>query len=121
MAKTSKIPPPPLRPRSGQEDPIEPARIVHGCDDLWLGERLERRYNYLDYFFEQGGLRLRARAYLNEIGAVVVYPALLINSDDGPQAEVEAPELRAKAIAYLRRRFARIEPDDLDAEERREG
>lgn len=100
-------------------DPIEPARIIHGCDDMWFGDRLERRYNFLEYFFEEKGVVLRARAYLKEIDRVDLYPAYLINSNGNPEAQVEAPELRAKALVYLRRRFRRIEPEDLDDRERR--
>ena len=123
--KLRNKPEPPVRKsaaHSGTPDPIEPVRIEHGCDDLWLGEQLENRYNFFDYFFEEKGLGIRARAYLDDIATVVVFPALLLNSDQGVAAQVDAPEFRAKTIVYLRGRYRRIEPDDLSPRElRREG
>jgi hypothetical protein len=105
--------------RSVRKDAIEPIRIEHVCDELWFGERLGQRYNFLEYHFEDSRARIPARADLGQIEVATVYAAFLKNSDSGPYAEVEAPELRAGAIAYLRRRYLRIEPDDPAAKSRR--
>jgi hypothetical protein len=94
------------------DDAVKPARIEHGCEELWFGDRAGPQYNFLVYFFEDARARIRARAYLDEIDKVTIFPATLKNSDGGPQAEIEAPELWAGALAYLRRRYLHVTPYD---------
>src|SRR5277367_2014129 len=81
--------------RPVSDDSISPTFIQHVCDELWFGDKLEQRYNFLNYVFDDARARILARAYLDHIHVVTVFPAFLRNSACGPSAEVEAPELRA--------------------------
>ncbi len=91
---------------------VEPVAIEHLCEELWFGDRLGERHNFLEYIFEDARARILARAYLSEIERVTIANAFLKTSDSSPPAEIDAPELRAGARAYLRRRYLRVEPDD---------
>lgn len=96
------------------EDPITPVSIVHACDEICEGDRVVQRYNHLDYGFERDGVRMRARAYLDDIGKVSIYPPFA--SAAGPLQTVEAPTLRDDVIGYLKRRYALIQEMSLKDE-----
>lgn len=68
---------------------------------------LEQRYNYLLYVFESGEACVRARAYLDDIATVSIFPAH--RTGGSPTDFVVAPELRELVFAYLQRRYARIQ------------
>lgn len=94
------------------EDPISPVRITHGCDQLWRGDRLEQRYNFLDYEFETEAHRYRARAYLDDIQTVSIF---------GPFEKATTiltaavgVEIDHRVLAYLRRRYAVIKKPSPD-------
>lgn len=81
-------------------DPIEPVSIVHHIDD---DRDLDPQavYNFLDYIFERGGLRVIARAYLDEMRWVTFMT-------DGPAANDAEAQLRIDAAIYLARRFEQV-------------
>jgi len=84
------------------EDRITPAQIEHSIDEIWVGDRLGERYNFLDYHFERGGHYCRARSYADDFGSVVLY---------GPFPErhsiehIDSPDFERDVVDYLERRF----------------
>ena len=75
--------------------------IVHLVDD---DRDLDPQafYNFLDYVFERDGLRLVARAYLDEMRWVTFMT-------DGPASDDAEGRLRIDAAIYLSRRYERVE------------
>ena len=96
------------------EDVIQPVAIDHRCDEIVEQGQIRQRYNYLEYSFELDGLRLRARAYLDEPSRVAIYPTQA--RKEGPPQSVEAPAFREAVLAYLRRRFQVIDEMALEAD-----
>ena len=94
-----------------ETDPISPVEIVHEVDNFFSDGQLVQNYNYLHYHFEKYGAYLRARTYLDEVNSVSIFGPF---TDRRSLKEVDAPNLRNEAIAYLRRRFSVI--DELGAE-----
>jgi hypothetical protein len=86
-------------------DPITPANIEHSIDEVWNGEKLEQRYNFLDYHFEIGGAYLRARAYVDEMHEVTLAGPF---EREGSIQRVDAPEAEKAVLLYLRRRFPEV-------------
>lgn len=87
-------------------DEISPAEIQHRKDDIWQGNELLESYNYFTYVFRSGGVNITARTYINEIHSVALYGPML---DGDPNQRAEAPEFREAVLAYLKRRFRKIE------------
>lgn len=83
-----------------KSDPIEPVSIVHHIDD---DDDLDPQalYSFLDYIFERGGIRVIARAYLDEMSWVTFMT-------DGPAASDAEGQLRIDAAIYLARRYAQV-------------
>ena len=87
-------------------DPIAPAVIEHGIDEIWVEGQLEQFYNFLDYHFEQPGAYLRARAYLDDVRVVTLFGPF---EQRGSITATRAPEFEAAAVAYLSRRFHKVQ------------
>ncbi|MEW6435851.1 MAG: hypothetical protein AB1508_01620 [Pseudomonadota bacterium] len=90
------------------EDQVTPTSIEHKIDDVYGGadgQRLEQRYNFLDYHFELNGAYLRARAYLDEIQNVTLFGPF--ESRDNLR-KIAAPEAERAVVAYLARRYSRV-------------
>jgi hypothetical protein len=86
-------------------DPIEPTRIEHAVDDVWEGEQLLQRYNFLDYHFEHEGAYCRARSYADDFR-----DATLFGPFDGPGSirKIIALDFERDVLKYLQRRFRKI-------------
>lgn len=84
------------------DDPIEPVEIEHLVDEVWDGDRLEQRYNFLDYHFEREGAYCRARSYADDFGAAVLFGPF---ERRGSIKAVDNPTMQRDALAYLERRF----------------
>lgn len=88
------------------DDPVTPVLIDHIVDEIYAAGALQESFNFLDYHFEKDGRYVQARAYLDDIGTVVVYgpyesnESLIPVSDDAYKNEV---------VAYFKRRYSRIE------------
>lgn len=83
------------------DDAISP-KIERTVEELWDGNVLEQRYNFLDYHFEEGGAYLRARAYLDQMEAVTLFGPF---QERGSIAKVKADEAERAALTYLERRY----------------
>ena len=88
-----------------EHDSIQPTQIEHKCEEIYFGDKLEQKYNYLVYHFEIDGAYFWARAYLDEIETVSLH---------GPfeSREIVAPiagQLDSGMIAYFRRRYERLQ------------
>lgn len=88
------------------EDPIRPTVIRHQVEEIFHGAKLQERYNYIVYEFEQDGAFRWARTYLDEIRKVAIYGPFGGRDD---HREVEAPDFRDAVLAYLKRRFFEIQ------------
>ena len=86
-------------------DPIAPTQIEHSIDEVWNGGRLEQRYNFLDYHFDEPGCYLRARVYLDD-----PQTATLFGPFDGRNsvAKVVSPATEQAVLTYLRRRYVEV-------------
>jgi hypothetical protein len=85
-------------------DDLKPTNIEHGCEEMFCGEVLEQKYNYILYHFDCRGGYFWARAYLDEIDTVSVH---------GPFENRETLKhisgaLDEALLSYLKRRFRRI-------------
>lgn len=90
------------------QDSIKPVLIEHLVDEYYNSDgSLSESYNYLDYYFERDGWRIRARAYADEFGNAQWFPpsAMVSNADYS-----WTPQLEADVAAYLARRFAKVRP-----------
>ncbi|MBL8547652.1 MAG: hypothetical protein JNL81_14390 [Hyphomonadaceae bacterium] len=83
-----------------KSDPIEPVSIVHRIDDDRDVDPAAF-YNFLDYVFERDGMRVIARAYLDEMGWVTFMT-------EGPAANDAEGQLRIDAAIYLARRYEQV-------------
>ena len=86
-------------------DPIEPTQIKHVVDEVWNGDRLEQRYNYLDYRFERDGVHCRARSYADDFGEVTLFGPF--HGPDGTRTTSD-PSLERDVRAYFSRRFLKV-------------
>lgn len=84
------------------EDRIVPVRIDHSIDEIWVGDHLAERYNFLDYHFERDGHYCRARSYADEFDSIVLYgPFPARHSIE----RIESPGFERDVVEYLERRF----------------
>jgi hypothetical protein len=86
-------------------DPIAPTQIEHSIDEVWDGERLEQRYNFLDYHFDEQGCYLRARVYLDDSQTATLFGPF---EGRGSIAKVVSPSTEQAVLTYLRRRYAKV-------------
>ena len=92
-------------------DPILPMEIHHEVDRIVIDGKLEQEYNYWIYVFKKYGAFVKARSYRDDIGVVSIFGPF---ADEACQKQIEAPELYAEVLSYLKRRFMAI--DRLDEE-----
>ena len=95
----------------GYKDPIEPVEIRHDVDRIVVDGKLEQEYNYWIYQFDKYGAFIKARSYRDDIGVVSIFGPF---ADETCQEQIEAPELYAEVLSYLKRRYMAI--DRLDEE-----
>lgn len=96
-------------------DPIAPNKVTHHVDEIFEGEQLIEKYNFLVYEFVTEEGFIKARAYLDEIETVALFGPF---SDKNLQERISAPALEAATIEYFRRRYRKIErflPDSNSA------
>jgi hypothetical protein len=86
-------------------DDVTPSEIEHRCEEIFDGEALEQRYDYIVYHFECDDRYFWARAYTHEIDAVSVHGPF----DRRDQMKKLAGPPDAAVLAYLRRRFRKVE------------
>jgi hypothetical protein len=92
--------------RDSGDDLIHPVQIRHEIEEIYNGGELEQIYNYIVYEFERSGTYVRARAYLDDIRTVSVFgPCRGENSGE----RIAAAELVDAVLAYLKRRYVRID------------
>jgi hypothetical protein len=48
-------------------DNVRPTEIEHRCDEIFDGEALEQKYNYIVYHFDCNGTYFWARTYTDEL------------------------------------------------------
>jgi len=87
-------------------DPITPSQIEHSVDEVWDGERLEERYNYLDYHFEEPGAYVRARVYFDDAQTATLFGPF---EKRGSIARVTSHSMLDAALVYLQRRYPNVQ------------
>lgn len=92
--------------RDNAVDPIQPVKITHSVDEVIDNGALQQRYDFLDYEFERDGAIARARVYTDAIGTVSVFGPF---ADRRTLAAVQAPAFMDDVLAYLKRRFRRVQ------------
>jgi hypothetical protein len=91
--------------RSVESDDIEPSEIEHKCEELFDGDALVQKYNYIVYHFDCDGRYFWARTYTHEIDTVSVFGPF-----DRRETKNKLPgSLDEAMVAYLKRRFRKIE------------
>jgi hypothetical protein len=86
-------------------DRVLPTEIEHRCEEMFDGDRLTQKYNYVVYHFENGGHYYWARAYLEDIDTVALFGPL----DNRTTRRTVAGQMDADVLAYLQRRFQEIQ------------
>lgn len=89
----------------GEADAIEPVQIEHSIDEIWDSDRLEQRYNFLDYHFERDGCYCRARSYADEFHSVALFGPF---ERRGSIRKVSSPDFERDVLLYLERRFRKV-------------
>lgn len=89
-----------------ETDAIEPVEILHKVEEFIVDDHLEQRYNYYIYNFEKYDAYLHARAYFDDSGSVSIYGPF---SDNKHLNKTESPKLYNEVLAYLKRRFWKID------------
>jgi hypothetical protein len=86
-------------------DEVVPTEIEHKCEELFVGNACEQRYNYIIYHFDHNGAYFWARTYIDEIDTISVHGPFgsrrAMNRISGP--------LHEGMLSYLRRRFRKIQ------------
>ena len=88
---------------SGSPEELVPHLIDHQVDEIWVEGNLEQRYNFIDYHFMVDERRYRARTYLDEADKVALYGPF------GSDNQVLGDSFDSRVVAYLRRRFRKLE------------
>jgi hypothetical protein len=88
-----------------EDDPVLPSAIEHKCEEIFDGDQLDQKYNYLVYHFELSRCYFSARAYLRDIESVALFGPYDSRATMTP---VEG-SLDEAVIAYLKRRFWTIQ------------
>ena len=86
-------------------DRVRPTKIEHRCEEMFDGDRLTQRYNFVVYHFEKGGHYYWARAYADEIDTVSLFGPL----DSRTTRKPVAGSVDADIVAYFQRRFDTIQ------------
>lgn len=87
-----------------ETDELTPTSIRHQCEEIWDGDRLQQRYNYLVYTFDAEGLHYWARAYFDEIDEVSLFGPF---ENEARTVQLAKP-LNPDILDYLKRRFRSI-------------
>lgn len=85
-------------------DLVCPTEIEHLVDEVWVGDQLTQRYNFLDYHFEAGAY-FRARVYLDEPHTATLFGPF---EGRGTLRESIADQADRAVVAYLERRYATV-------------
>jgi hypothetical protein len=92
--------------RINDDDAVQPTEIEHRCEEMFDGNRLIQRYNYIVYHFENGGRYSWARAYFDDAGTVALYGPFHSRATKNP---IAGGAMDDDVLAYLRRWFRKIE------------
>ena len=92
-------------------DPIRPVEIEHAIDEVYDGDKLEQRYNFLDYHFERDEAYCRARSYADDFQTVTLFGPF---ENKGSIQKVSRPDLERDVLRYLQRRFRNVKPTPED-------
>jgi hypothetical protein len=91
-------------------DNISPFEIEHKCDEIFEGEALLQRYNYIVYHFNCSGSYFWARTYTDDIGTVSVFGPF----ESREKRNLISGPLDEAALSYFKRRFRKIEKFDKE-------
>ncbi|GJL95862.1 MAG: hypothetical protein DHS20C05_22670 [Hyphococcus sp.] len=89
-----------------EADLLPPIEIEHKVEDLYFGDALQQRYNYLLYHFERNGNYISARAYLDEANKVAIYGPY---ESKVTRVKTTDDDFQVLVVAYLKRRFSKID------------
>ena len=93
------------------DDVISPVLIDHIVDEIYAAGALQESFNFLDYHFEKGSRYMQARAYLDDVSSVVIYGPF---ESDENLAPVSDDAFKGEVVAYLKRRYSRVEETSGD-------
>jgi hypothetical protein len=86
-------------------DNVKPTEIEHKCEEIFDGEALEQKYNYIVYHFNCNGTYFWARTYIDEIGTVSVHGPF----ESRDTMKLISGSLDEAMLSYFRRRFRKIQ------------
>jgi hypothetical protein len=86
-------------------DELVPTEIEHRCEELFVGDAREQRYNYIIYHFGCNGAYFWARTYIDEIDIVSVHGPF---EGRHTRNRISGP-LNEGMFSYLKRRFRKIQ------------
>jgi hypothetical protein len=95
----------PMEDRFVDQDPVGPVTMEHRCEELFSGDRLEQRYNYIVYHFDCDGAYFWARTYLDDVKTVSLFGPFENRTTMKP---IDG-SFDAAVLAYLRRRFRNVQ------------
>jgi len=87
------------------EDSIRPTAIEHKCEEIFVGDELEQKYNFLVYHFDRNGVYFCARTYLHDIKTVSLHGPF----ESKVSMKPTGGSVDGAVLAYLKRRFATIQ------------
>jgi hypothetical protein len=87
------------------QDPVQPTAIEHKCDEVFVGNELEQRYNYIVYHFDGDGAYFWARTYLDDIKTVSLYGPF----ENRATMKPIGVSVNDAVLVYLQRRFSKVE------------
>jgi|SRR5215472_11922418 len=94
-----------MEDRFVDQDPVGPTAIEHRCEEVFSGDRLEQRYNYIVYHFDSDSGYFWARTYLDDATTVSLFGPFenrtTMKPIDGLFDEA--------VLAYLKRRFRNVQ------------
>ena len=86
-------------------DFVRPNEIEHKCEEMFDGEVLLQKYNYIVYHFDCDGRYFWARTYADEIHTVSLFGPF----DRRDTMKPLSGPLDEAVLAYLKRRFREIQ------------
>jgi hypothetical protein len=84
---------------------IEPTKISHHRDVIYIDGRLEQDYNFIDYVFGNGPSQVSARFYLDEVEVKI---GLTEGAKVYSSAKAAGEHLDPKILLYFQKRFRSI-------------
>jgi hypothetical protein len=88
-----------------RQDPIQPSAIEHKCEELFVGDKLEQKYNYIIYHFDYNGTYFWARTYLHDVETVSLHGPFESRATMKPTNG----SLDVAVLVYLKRRFRNVQ------------